>query len=79
MCLHPRVELHRNDSTIDVVDLEKFDTCDYIHSVKHAHLDDLIIMQLNVRGLYSKTSILTDLPSSCVDGRSPEFVLLSET
>ena len=30
MCLHPRVELYRNDSTIDVVDLEKFDTCDYI-------------------------------------------------
>ena len=79
MCLHPRVELYRNDSTIDVVDLEKFDTCDYIHSVKHAHLDDLIVMQLNVRGLYSKTSLLTDLLSSCVDGRSPDIVLLSET
>ena len=79
MCLHPRVELYRNDSTIDVVDLENFDTCDYIHSVKNAHLDDLIIMQLNVRGLYSKTSLLTDLLSSCVDGRLPDIVLLSET
>ena len=36
-------------------------------------------MQLNVRGLYSKTSLLTDLLSSCVDGRSPDIVLLSET
>ena len=76
MCLHPKLELYRNDATMDVADLEKFDTCDYIHSVKHMHLDDLIIMQLNIRGLYTKTSILTDLLSSCVDGRSPDIVLL---
>ena len=81
MCLHPKLDLYkdRNDATLDVADLEQFDTCDYIHTVKHVHSDDLIIMQLNIRGLYTKTSILTEILSSCVDGRSPDVVLLSET
>ena len=64
---------------MDVADLENLDTCDYIHSVKYEHQDDLIVMQLNVRGLYSKISVLTNLLSSCVDGRLPDVVLLSET
>ena len=79
MCLHPKLDLYRNDDALVVADLEKFDTCDYIYSVKHAHTDDLIIVQLNICGLYTKTSILTDLLSSCVEGRSPDIVLLSET
>ena len=79
MCLHPKVDLYRNDSTMDVADLENLDTCDYLHSVKYEHQDDLIVMQLNIRGLYSKISLLTDLLSSCVDGRLPDVVLLSET
>ena len=64
---------------MDVADLENLDTCDYLHSVKYEHQDDLIVMQLNVRGLYSKISLLTDLLSSCADGRLPDVVLLSET
>ena len=64
---------------MDVADLENFDTCDYLHSVKYGHQDDLIVMQLNIRGLYSKISLLIDLLSSCVDGRLPDVVLLSET
>ena len=79
MCLHPKLDLYRNDVSLDVADLEKFDTCDYIYSVKHVNTDDLIIVQLNIRGLYTKTSVLTDLLSSCVEGRSPDVVLLSET
>ena len=79
MCLHPKLDLYRNDDALVVADLEKFDTCDYIYSVKHVHTDDLIIVQLNIRGLYTKTSILTDLLSSCVEGRPPDVVLLSET
>ena len=64
---------------MDVADLENLDTCDYLHSVKYEHQDDLIVMQLNIRGLYSKISLLTDLLSSCADGRLPDVVLLSET
>ena len=38
-----------NDSTLNVADLENFDTCDYLHSVKYEYQDDLIVMQLNIR------------------------------
>ena len=79
MCLHPKLDLYRNETTIDVADLEQFDTCDYLHSVKNVHSDDLIVMQLNIRGLYSKIPLLTHLLSSCANGRSPDLVLLSET
>ena len=64
---------------MDVADLENLDTCDYLHSVKYEYQDDLIVMQLNIRGLYNKISLLTDLLSSCADGRLPDVVLLSET
>ena len=79
MCLHPKLDLYRNETTIDVADLEQFDTCDYLHPVKNVHPDDLIVMQLNIRGLYSKIPLLTHLLSSCANGRSPDLVLLSET
>ena len=79
MCLHPKLDLCRNDSTIDVADLEQFDTCDYLQSVKFVHPDDLMVMQLNIRGLYSKIPLLINLLSSCANGRQPDVVLLSET
>ena len=79
MCLHPKLDVYSTDDALTVADLEKFDTCDYIYSVKHARTEDLIILQLNIRGLYSKVPLLTDLLSSCVEGRSPDVVLLSET
>ena len=63
MWLHPKVDCDRNDSTLNVADLENLDTCDYFHSVKYEHHDDLIVMQLNIRGLYSKISLLTNLLS----------------
>ena len=79
MCLHPRLDICTTEDVVTVADLEKFDTCDYIYSVTHARTDDLIILQLNIRGLHSKVPLLTDLLDSCVDGRSPDIVLLSET
>ena len=66
MCLHPKLDLCDKDEILGITDLDKFDTCDYIYSVKHSHTDDLIIVQLNIRGLYTKTSLLTNLLSSCV-------------
>ena len=79
MCLHPKLDLYRNETTVDVADLDQFDTCDYLHSVKYVHPDDLMIMQLNIRGPYNKIPLLTNLLTSCANGRSPDLVLLSET
>ena len=41
--------------------------------------DDLVVLQLNIRGVLSKTTLLTHLLNSCIEGRHPDIVLLSET
>ena len=79
MCLHPRNNIARDFAPLELSDLSKFDTCDYIHSVKNVDVDDLIVLQLNIRGLLNKISLLTNLLSSCVENRAPDVVLLSET
>ena len=79
MCLHPRLELDREESELSVSDLGQFDTCDYVYSLKGASVDDLVVIQLNIRGLSSKISALTNFLNSCVDGRLLDIVLLSET
>ena len=79
MCLHPRIDLNQDKDVLCVSELEQFDTCDYVYSLKGTSLDDLIVVQLNIRGLSSKVSTLTNLLNSCVEGRLPDIVLLSET
>ena len=62
MCLHPPLDLDKDVGTIYVLMiLEIFDTCDYVYSLKDVHVDDLVIIQLNIRGICSKTSLLTNL------------------
>ena len=79
MCLHPKTNLVRDSAPLEITDLCKFDTCDYIHSMKNVDIDDLIVLQLNIRGLLNKTALLTNLLTSCVENRAPDIVLLSET
>ena len=79
MCLHSPLDLHRDANTLCITDLETFDTCNYVYSLKNVDIDDLVIIQLNICGICSKTSLLTHLLNSCVDGRVPDIVLLSET
>ena len=57
----------------------QFDTCDYVYSLKGVGADDLVVLQLNIRGLTSKISALTNFLNSCVEERPPDVVLLSET
>ena len=79
MCLHPPPSLERDENRLCIDDLETFDTCDYVYSLKDVGSDDLVIVQLNIRGICSKISHLTNFLNSCVDGRTPDIVLLSET
>ena len=79
MCLHTPLNLNRDANTQCINDLETFDTCDYVYSLKDVGVDDLVIVQLNIRGLCSKTALLTNLLNTCIDGRAPDIVLLSET
>ena len=79
MCLHPVAELEWESDALCVSDLEQFDTCDYVYSLNDVNEDDLAIIQLNIHGLPSKISSLSNLLNSCINSRSPDVVLLSET
>ena len=78
MCLHPRYEITQQESIQDLESLEEFDQCDYVYSLNDVDIDDLVL-QLNIRGLYTKLTNLSHLLSNCIVNRKPDVVLLSET
>ena len=56
MCLHP--VLDRKLTTLynkyENASLEEFDTCDYVHKIIDVVPSDLVVIQLNIRGIGSK-------------------------
>ena len=68
MCLHPAIDRklstmydkYQNDS------LDDFDNCDYVYSVSDVMRTDLVVMQINIRGIGSKRSQLIDLIDNSV-------------
>ena len=81
MCLHPTID--RKLSTLydkyENASLDEFDNCDYVHSVTDVKCTDLVIMQLNIRGIGSKKSRLIDLIDNSVQNKQPDILLISET
>ena len=81
MCLHPTID--RKLSTLydkyHNISLEEFDNCDYVHSVSDVNQSDLVVMQLNVRGISSKRDQLIDLLENSVRNKHVDIVLISET
>ena len=81
MCLHPTIDRklstmydkYQNDS------LDDFDNCDYVYSVSDVMRTDLVVMQLNIRGIGSKRSQLIDLIDHSVHNKQVDVVLISET
>ena len=81
MCLHPTIDRklstmydkYQNDS------LDDFDNCDYVYSVSDVMRTDLVVMQLNIRGIGSKRSQLIDLIDNSVHNKQVDVVLISET
>ena len=59
--------------------LDEFVNCDYVHSVTDIKCTDLVVMQLNIRGIDSKKSQLIDLIDSSVQKKQPDILFLSET
>ena len=78
MCLHPKVDINSVD-TPPQIDWEVEDNCDYIYNIDHVDNDDFIVIQLNVRGILSKQSLLINLLESTIKNRLPDVVLISET
>ena len=71
MCLHPTID--RKLSTLYDkycnVSLDEFDNCDYVYSVSDVNRTDLVVMQLNIRGISSKKSQLIDLVDNSVHNK----------
>ena len=82
MCLHiidkNADTLGRSIQSIDY-SLDEFDQCDYVHSDYTCNVDDLCVIQLNIRGLCSKQSQLKRLIDNCMTGKIPDLVILCET
>ena len=82
MCLHPTVKrtdaLGRNVNSIDCC-LDDFDQCDYVKNGYSCNVDDLCVVQLNIRGLCSKQSQLIQLIDNCIIEKVPDVVILCET
>ena len=64
---------YQNDS------LDEFDNCDYVYSVSDVMRTNLVVMQLNIRGIGSKRSQLIDLIDNSVHNKQVDMVLISET
>ena len=81
MCLHP--VLDRRLSTLynkyENANLEEFDTFNYVHKITDVVSSDLVVIQLNIRGMGSKRCQLLDLIDTSVQKKQPDILLLSET
>ena len=92
MCFYPNLHyLHQNNftlhnkSSIDNTANGRYssdeDKCDYVQSEESIMVNesDLIILQLNIRGLSSKLSRLKQLIENLANMKKPDVILLSET
>ena len=81
MCLHPSIDRTLSDGydKYSNVSLDEFDNCDYVTRISEVSKNDLIVIQLNIRGIGSKRSQLMNLINTAMHDREPDLILLSET
>ena len=81
MCLHPNTDRKLSNlfDKYENASLDEFDNCDYVNNVTDVQRNDLVVMQLNVRGIGSKKSQLIDLVDNSVHNKQPDVLLISET
>ena len=82
MCLHPISGYDVLDRPIEIVKYQhELDNCDYVELTNPliANHGDLLLMQLNIRGLFGKLSSLKDLINNASHGKRVDIILLCET
>ena len=80
MCPIPKGKDHLNRLVYSLEEsLDEFDNCDYITDKFQSVVNDLCVVQLNVRGIGSKQSSLQHLINNCISNRTPDVLVLSET
>ena len=81
MCLHPISDYDVLDRPIEINKYQhELDNCDYherndLIVAKHG---DLLVMQLNIRGLFGKMAYLKDLVNDISHGKKMDIILLCE-
>ena len=82
MCVHP---INGHDNLDRPIEISKYqhelDNCDYFDltdPIEASH-GDLLVMQLNIRGLFGKLSNLKDLVNRVSRGKKIDIMLLCET
>ena len=78
MCIHPRIDYGVSPTT-GTPDWDVNDDCDYVYQVRNVSKEDLIVIQINIRGILSKRSLLLDLIENSVQNGTPDIVIISET
>ena len=81
MCVHSVVNrtLSNYHEKYTNVSLDEFDNCDYVTRITDVTNNDLVVIQLNIRGISSKRTQLMHLIDNAVQDREPDLILLSET
>ena len=82
MCLKPRQIVDKLNRNIKYETYnEELDKCDYIDygNAIEVSSSDLVILQLNIRGLYSKLTRLKSLINDVTNGKKPDIMLICET
>ena len=82
MCLKPRQVVDKLNRNIKYETYnEELDKCDYIDygNVIKVSDSDLVVLQLNIRGLYSKLTQLKSLKNDATNGKKPDILLICET
>ena len=82
MCLKPRQSVDNlNREAADETYTEELDKCDYVdyRDPINVSSNDLVILHLNIRGLYSKLCQLKALLNEVTEGKKPDILLLCET
>ena len=82
MCLKPKrfVDTLERFESFETYDVD-CDSCDYIEpeNVIPVETGDLVVMQLNIRGLYNKIDKLKMLLNECTTEKKPDAILLCKT
>ena len=78
MCLHPKTDIVNSIAT-NAHDWDITDDCNYLYQIKNIDSDDLVTIQINIRGILSKLSLLKNLIDNSTADRCPDVIIVSET
>ena len=80
MCVHPVIDrrLSLLHDKYENVSIDEFDNCDYVTHITDVSNNDLVVLQINARGIGAKQRQLIDLIDESIENSQPDLILISE-